>query len=156
MRFFKPMIDNHKQEYEGLWHPAHLQIMQEHFRSMETAQENGHVVVTVNSVVAPPVFDFGMRCTYRYTIAPDGHVAVTLSGEPYGDYPHVIPCIGMDMGIDARFDHAEYYGRGRARTTRTAAKPILSAVISHRSVTCSLITRSRRTTATIRTPAGWH
>lgn len=112
MRFFKPMIDNHKQEYEGLWHPAHLQIMQEHFRGMETAQENGHVIVTVNSVVAPPVFDFGMRCTYRYTIAPDGHVAVTLSGEPYGDYPHVIPCIGMDMGIDARFDHAEYYGRG--------------------------------------------
>ncbi|MFP1528491.1 beta-galactosidase domain 4-containing protein [Escherichia coli] len=28
--FFKPMIDNHKQEYEGLWQPNHLQIMQVH------------------------------------------------------------------------------------------------------------------------------
>ncbi|NVO98711.1 DUF4981 domain-containing protein, partial [Photobacterium damselae subsp. damselae] len=25
LNFFKPMIDNHKQEYEGLWQPAHLQ-----------------------------------------------------------------------------------------------------------------------------------
>ncbi|XNM60010.1 hypothetical protein ACLK1T_16895 [Escherichia coli] len=30
INFFKPMIDNHKQECEGLWQPNHLQIIQEH------------------------------------------------------------------------------------------------------------------------------
>ena len=119
-------------------------------------QENGHVIVTVNSVVARRCLISACAALYRYTIAPDGHVAVTSVVSRTAIIRNVIPCIGMDMGIDARFDHAEYYGRGRARTTRTAAKPILSAVIGHRSVTCSLITRSRRTTATIRTPAGWH
>ncbi len=35
LNFFKPMIDNHKQEHDGYWEPAHLQIMQEHFRSID-------------------------------------------------------------------------------------------------------------------------
>ncbi len=118
------MIDNHKQEYEGLWQPAHLQIMQEHLREFSAEIEgetvvittrsviappvrNGGdhhpqrdctagvrlryalyhlqimqehlrefsaeiegetVVITTRSVIAPPVFDFGMRCTYRWQI----------------------------------------------------------------------------------------
>lgn len=28
------MIDNHKQEYNDFWIPNHIQIMQEHFRSL--------------------------------------------------------------------------------------------------------------------------
>lgn len=112
LHFFKPMIDNHKQEYEGLWHPAHLQIMQEHLRSMQVTCQNGNVIVEVKSIIAPPVFDFGMRCTYRYDIHPDGYVNVALSGERYGDYPHVIPAIGMDMGLNQSFSEVLYYGRG--------------------------------------------
>ncbi|WP_446915414.1 beta-galactosidase small subunit-related protein, partial [Klebsiella pneumoniae] len=64
INFFKPMIDNHKQEYEGLWQPAHLQIMQEHLREFSAEIEGETVVITTRSVIAPPVFDFGMRCTY--------------------------------------------------------------------------------------------
>ncbi|PTB33548.1 beta-galactosidase subunit alpha [Photobacterium phosphoreum] len=112
MSFFKPMIDNHKQEYEGLWHPAHLQIMQEHFRSINVEQIAGKVIVTTNSIVAPPVLDFGMRCQYRFEICPQGQVNMTLSGNKYGDYPHVIPVIGLDLGINNQFDQVEYYGRG--------------------------------------------
>ncbi|MFP1528492.1 hypothetical protein ACLB1R_22050 [Escherichia coli] len=37
------------------------------------------------------MFDFGMRCTYIWRIAADGQVNVALSGERYGDYPHIIP-----------------------------------------------------------------
>src|SRR5690606_7494478 len=40
INFFKPMIDNHKQEYEGLWQPYHFQIMQEHLRGFEVEQHN--------------------------------------------------------------------------------------------------------------------
>ncbi|MGL5102379.1 MAG: beta-galactosidase subunit alpha [Plesiomonas sp.] len=112
LRFFKPMIDNHKQEYQGLWHPAHLHIMQEHFRSLDVEQVNGAVNITTTSIIAPPVFDFGMRCTYRYQITPEGQLNVELSGDRYGDYPHVIPAIGLDLGINRHFDQVHYYGRG--------------------------------------------
>ncbi len=35
INFFKPMIDNHKQEHDDLWIPHHIQIMQEHFRNLD-------------------------------------------------------------------------------------------------------------------------
>ncbi|MGG7403252.1 beta-galactosidase subunit alpha, partial [Escherichia coli] len=100
INFFKPMIDNHKQEYEGLWQPNHLQIMQEHLRDFAVEQSDGEVLIISRTVIAPPVFDFGMRCTYIWRIAADGQVNVALSGERYGDYPHIIPCIGFTMGIN--------------------------------------------------------
>ncbi|VTR53900.1 Evolved beta-galactosidase subunit alpha [Serratia fonticola] len=112
LSFFKPMIDNHKQEYQGLWEPAHLQIMQEHFRTLDVVQADGRVEITVTSIIAPPVFDFGMRCCYRYQINAEGQLNVELSGERYGDYPYVIPAIGLDMGINGGFDRVNYYGRG--------------------------------------------
>ncbi|MGF1690199.1 beta-galactosidase subunit alpha [Photobacterium kagoshimensis] len=112
LNFFKPMVDNHKQEHEGLWEPAHLQIMQEHFRSLEVTKVNGKIEITTTSIIAPPVFDFGMRCTYCYQINAEGQLNVELSGERYGDYPHVIPVIGLDLGINDQFDQVNYYGRG--------------------------------------------
>lgn len=112
LNFFKPMIDNHKQEHDGLWEPAHLQIMQEHFRTLTLELVEGKVKITTNSIIAPPVFDFGMRCTYRYQISAQGYINIELSGERYGDYPHVIPVIGLDLGIHSDFDQVQYYGRG--------------------------------------------
>ncbi|AIU67716.1 beta-galactosidase subunit alpha [Vibrio coralliilyticus] len=112
LNFFKPMIDNHKQEHDGLWEPAHLQIMQEHFRTLNVEQVDGKVEITTTSIIAPPVFDFGMRCEYRYQINAEGQLNLELSGERYGDYPHVIPVIGLDLGINGHFDQVKYYGRG--------------------------------------------
>lgn len=112
LNFFKPMIDNHKQEYEGLWQPAHLQIMQEHFRTLNVETLDGKVVINATSIIAPPVFDFGMRCHYCYQINAEGQLNIELRGERYGDYPHVIPVIGLDLGINGDFDQVKYYGRG--------------------------------------------
>lgn len=112
INFFKPMIDNHKQEYEGLWQPNHLQIMQEHLREFSAEQRGDTVIITARSIIAPPVFDFGMRCTYRWQITPQGHINVELAGERYGDYPHIVPCIGFMLGINGQFEQVDYYGRG--------------------------------------------
>ncbi|PKH07717.1 beta-galactosidase subunit alpha [Moritella sp. Urea-trap-13] len=112
LNFFKPMVDNHKQEHDGLWEPAHLHIMQEHFRSINLEQVDGKVIFTVTSIIAPPVFDFGMRCTYVYEINKEGQLNIQLSGEKYGNYPHVIPVLGLDLGINNDFDQVQYYGRG--------------------------------------------
>lgn len=112
LNFFKPMIDNHKQEHEGLWEPAHLQIMQEHFRTLDVQSVQDTIEITTTSIIAPPVFDFGMRCKYRYQINAMGQLNIELSGERYGDYPHVIPVIGLDLGIKQDFNIVQYYGRG--------------------------------------------
>lgn len=112
LNFFKPVIDNHKPEFEGIWQPNHLQILQQHFRSLSWKNQNDDVVIEVHTIIAPPVFDFGMRCVYRWQISPQGAVSLDLSGTPYGDFSHVIPKIGLDFGLSRRFGQVEYYGRG--------------------------------------------
>ncbi|MRS14414.1 beta-galactosidase subunit alpha [Enterobacteriaceae bacterium RIT691] len=112
INFFKPMIDNHKQEYEGLWQPNHLQIMQEHLRAFTVTQDGSDVVIETQTTLAPPVFDFGMRCTYRWRVTAAGALNIELSGKPYGNYADIIPCIGFSMGIDSSLSQVTYYGRG--------------------------------------------
>ncbi len=112
INFFKPMIDNHKQEYDGLWQPNHLHIMQEHLRTFSVDRDGDDVSIVSESNIAPPVFDFGMRCTYRWRVSQAGALSIELSGVPYGDYPHIIPCIGFSIGINNRLDQVTYYGRG--------------------------------------------
>ncbi|MFB0710592.1 beta-galactosidase subunit alpha [Buttiauxella noackiae] len=112
LTFFKPTIDNHKQEFEGLWQPYHVHLMQHNFRTMRHFPQGEDIVVEITSTIAPPVFDFGMRCTYQWRITPAGHVSLDLSGTPYGNYQAIIPKIGLDFGISTRFKQVEYYGRG--------------------------------------------
>lgn len=112
LTFFKPTIDNHKQEFEGLWEPYHLHLMQHHFRAMRHGSRGDDIFVEVDTLIAPPVFDFGMRCTYRWLITPQGQVTLDLEGTPYGNYQAIIPKIGLDFGISRRFQQVEYYGRG--------------------------------------------
>ncbi|MGL4677265.1 MAG: beta-galactosidase subunit alpha [Brevinema sp.] len=112
INFFKPMIDNHKPEYLDIWLPNHLQIMQEHFRSLDITSEEGKIIITVSSLVAPPVFDFGMRCHYSYVIDSSGSITIKLSGKKYGDFQDVIPKIGLEIGINKDLQNVQYYGRG--------------------------------------------
>ncbi|MDX8335543.1 beta-galactosidase subunit alpha [Candidatus Cetobacterium colombiensis] len=112
LNFFKPMIDNHKQEHNDLWIPNHLQILQEQFRNIEVSQTEDKVIVTVKSLVAPPVFNFGIRCNYIYEIDRNGYITFKLSGEKYGEYNDIIPKIGLEIGINKKYQNIEYYGRG--------------------------------------------
>lgn len=112
INFFKPTIDNHKQEFEGLWQPNHIQIMQEHLRDFTFEQTEDALLITSQTIIAPPVFDFGMRCTYRWRIAAGGQLNVELSGQPYGEYRDIIPCIGFTMGISGDLGQVAWYGRG--------------------------------------------
>lgn len=89
-----------------------LATQQIKLRDFAVEQSDGEVLIISRTVIAPPVFDFGMRCTYIWRIAADGQVNVALSGERYGDYPHIIPCIGFTMGINGEYDQVAYYGRG--------------------------------------------
>lgn len=111
-RLHKPLIDNHQQEHDELWAPRHLDLLQEHTRSVRHDRDGDALVVEAETVIAPPVLDFGMRCSYRYVVTPSGHVHVTIAGEPYGDYRDIVPAIGAELGVGRRFATATYYGRG--------------------------------------------
>lgn len=112
LNFFKPMIDNHKQEYNSLWIPNHINIFQEHFRNMEINRKDKSIDIIVNSIVAPPVYNFGMRVTYTYTINENGQLNFDLNGEKYGEYSDIVPKIGVEMGINKDLQNVLYYGRG--------------------------------------------
>ncbi|WP_035372888.1 beta-galactosidase subunit alpha [Pseudoduganella violaceinigra] len=110
--FYKPCIDNHKQENEVLWLPQHLNIMQEHLRGMQVQRSGDEVAVLVDCQIAPPVLGYGMRCRYHYLIDGAGRVRVTLSGTPYGGFHDMIPKIGMSLALHRQLDQVEYFGRG--------------------------------------------
>jgi evolved beta-galactosidase subunit alpha len=108
----KPLIDNHQQEHDELWAPRHLDVLQEHLRDLRVRESDEGVVIEADSTIAPPVFDIGMRCHYRYVVTAAGTVKVTISGEPYGDYRDIVPVIGAELGVDPELRNVRYYGRG--------------------------------------------
>ncbi|MGO4381455.1 beta-galactosidase subunit alpha [Pseudoduganella sp. RAF53_2] len=112
LTFYKPCIDNHKQENEALWLPQHLNILQEHLRSMEVVRNGAMVEVIVDCQIAPPVLGYGMRCRYHYCVDGGGRLQLTLSGVPYGGFKDMIPKIGMSLGLHRQLDQVEYFGRG--------------------------------------------
>lgn len=112
INIWRPLIDNHQQEYDDLWGPNLFSQCEQSLRNFWWTAENNSVVVTAEVRIAPPVFNFGIRATYEWVIAADGTVTVKLSGTPYGPYTDIIPKIGLDLGVSPAFENLEFYGRG--------------------------------------------
>lgn len=112
IQMWKPLIDNHQQEHDALWHPRHLHVMQESTRGVRVERTEGAVTVEVETTLAPPALDLGMRVVYRWELFDDGAARLSLSGTPYGAYSDIVPKIGVDLGMAVDCDQVELYGRG--------------------------------------------
>lgn len=110
--FWRPLIDNYAQEFESIWQPNLLHVMQTSTRSVEWREQGGDVVVEVAQRIAPPVYDYGMRVRMTYVIHPDGRIDLTCEGKPYGGFHDIIPRIGVSFEVPGADDTAEWYGRG--------------------------------------------
>lgn len=110
--FWKPLIDNHQQEFDTLWKPRNIQVMQTSTRDVSWRQESENVVVEVSQLIAPPVYDFGMKTKMVYMVHPSGRVDLAVSGEPYGNYHDIIPRIGVSFEVGGDCRNVEWYGRG--------------------------------------------
>lgn len=110
--FWKPLVDNHQQEYDDLWKPQHLEIMQTSTTRVDWRQESGQVRVQVFQRVAPPVLDFGVRASLVYTVMPRGEIKLEVTGTPYGEYRDIIPRIGLSMEVSDVYENVEWYGLG--------------------------------------------
>ncbi len=112
IQMWKPLIDNHQQEHDALWHPRHLQVMQESTRDVRVERSEGSVTVVVETTLAPPALELGMRVVYRWELFDDGAARLSMSGTPYGDYRDIVPKIGVTLGMAVDCDQVEFYGRG--------------------------------------------
>lgn len=110
--FWHPLIDNHQQEFDSIWQPNFINVMQASTRSVEWEQEGSAVKVTVIQRIAPPVQAFGMHVAMVYTIWPSGRVDLAVNGSPYGDYSDIIPRIGVSFDVPGANRTVEWYGRG--------------------------------------------
>lgn len=156
INFFKPMIDNHKQEYEGLWQPNHLQIMQEHLRDFAVEQSDGEVLIISRTVIAPPVFDFGMRCTYIWRIAADGQVTWRFPASVTATIRTSFRASVSPWELTANTIRWRITVVDRAKTTPTASRLTSSISGAAPSMPCSRTIPSRRTTVTVSMSAGRH
>lgn len=110
--FWHPLIDNHQQEFDALWQPNFINVMQTSTRSVTWERVGAAVAVSVEQRIAPPVYAFGMRCRLVYTVFPSGRIDLGVNGTPYGDYHEIIPRIGVSFELPGEDRAVEWYGRG--------------------------------------------
>ncbi|XPE34201.1 hypothetical protein ACNKHN_17650 [Shigella flexneri] len=86
------LISNHEQEYEGLWQPNHLQIMQEHLRDFAVEQSDDEVLIISRTVIARGCLTSGCAVpTAGGHSLPIGQVNAGAFRQTSADYPHIIP-----------------------------------------------------------------
>lgn len=126
--FWHPLVDNHQQEFDSIWQPNFINVMQTSTRSVTWETCGACVKVKVAQRIAPPVHAFGMHCELVYTIWPSGRVDLAVSGEPYGDYDDIIPRIGISFEVPGADREVEWYGHGPGETYPDSLK---ANVIGH-------------------------
>ena len=110
--FWQPVIDNHGQENTELWQPNHFEVLQESVRDVKYFEDDEGFHVDIHSRVAPPAWDFGMRCQYRWTVLRSGVLKLQMDGQSYGSYNDIIPRIGITFALRKELSQAEWWGLG--------------------------------------------
>ncbi|MFB7496456.1 glycoside hydrolase family 2 TIM barrel-domain containing protein [Streptomyces sp. NPDC056161] len=109
--FWKPRVDNHRQEDEELWAPRYLSLMQTSTRHVSWREQDGTVVVKVCARVAPPALDIGMTVELTWTLTGDG-VRLAVTGEPVGGYRDIVPRVGLSFAVPGELRSVDWYGLG--------------------------------------------
>ncbi|WP_185696243.1 glycoside hydrolase family 2 TIM barrel-domain containing protein [Buchananella hordeovulneris] len=108
---WKPLIDNHAPEHEALWRPRHLHALQTATREVTWRREAGDVVVRVTQLLGPPGLGWGVDLELDYRFTPNG-LTLGVAGRPRGDFPPLVPRIGLTCELPGQLRDVEWYGRG--------------------------------------------
>lgn len=109
---WKPLIDNYSQEYDSLWKPNYLDVMQTDTRAVSWRRDGGDVIVEARQRHASPVIILGMHVTMTYTVHPDGRIDVSVNAHAYGDYHDIIPRRGITLTLPESCRDVTWYGHG--------------------------------------------
>ncbi|MGH2508667.1 MAG: beta-galactosidase small subunit family protein, partial [Ktedonobacteraceae bacterium] len=81
------------------------------------AGENA-LTLQVVARIAPPVRNWGIVCTYRYTVYSSGVILLQVEGNPAAGGPKTLPRIGLELRLPQQFERVTWYGRGPGESYR--------------------------------------
>ncbi len=101
-----------------IWERAGLPLLQHRVDKVSTGElaHLGAGLVEVETRVAPPVWDWGARCRYRYVLDGRGFLAIVIDGDFSGPAPASLGRIGLHLALVPEFDQALWYGLGPNET----------------------------------------
>lgn len=111
LSFWRAPIDNDMYVLQG-WKKAHLDRLMQRVDASEIEERAGSIIVSFKLRIAPPVYDWGIRCTIRFTIHPNGEMLWEAEGMPEGKLPDMLPRIGWQLEIPKQLEQVTWYGRG--------------------------------------------
>jgi beta-galactosidase/beta-glucuronidase len=113
-------------QLEKKWRDAGLHWLQHRIDGFECRKiDSSTVQVSVKSRIAPPVFSRAFLCEYIYTVSGNGKMTIEAKGEPVGEWPIMIPRIGLEFAIPKEFSKVKWFGLGPGESypdTRMAGK----------------------------------
>jgi beta-galactosidase len=92
---------------EILWRKIGLDRM---VHRVDEVQAVGNEIV-VHTRVAPAATTLGLRATYRWSVREEG-LLLQVDVVPEGDWPCLLPRLGVSMSLPARLDSVEWFGQG--------------------------------------------
>lgn len=108
------------------WRARFLHMAQHRLDSFAwTRLSETAVRVTVQSCLAPPVYDAAFDCQYQYIITGDGAITLEVQGTPRGEWPAMLPRIGLEMALPGILGRVTWLGRGPGESyadTKQAAR----------------------------------
>ena len=132
LNFWRSPIDNERGgwgdtgELEKKFLAAGIHWLQHRIDGFECRKLDGSTVqVLVKSRIAPPIFTRAFLCSTLYTISGSGEISVEVHGEPTGEWPIMIPKIGLHLSIPGDLSRVEWFGLGPGESypdTRMAGK----------------------------------
>ena len=117
LQLWRAPIDNERRvtgkRVGQAWRAARLDQLQQRVDDVRVERVDEHAMrVTVEARIAPPASAIGCACRYLYTVHGDGAVDVQVSGEMQGDWPEVLPRLGLELELPGEVDRVTWLGLG--------------------------------------------
>ena len=118
LNFWRATTDNDRagwgpERCDHIWREACLHLMQQRIEQVEHEVLGSKVVrVKVKARLAPPVHARMYLCEYTYTISASRELLIEVQGVPQGEWPIMLPRIGLQLAIPQDLDQVSWFGRG--------------------------------------------
>ncbi len=118
LNFWRATTDNDRagwgpERCDHLWREASLHRIQQRVESVDHERLGREAIrIRVKARLAPPVHARMYLCEYLYTIHGNGEVAIEVSGAPQGEWPIMLPRIGLQLAVPQDLDQAAWFGLG--------------------------------------------
>lgn len=114
LNFWRAPTDNDERGgLAGEWRTAGLHWLQQRVDGVTVKRlGNGAAQIVAQVRIGPPAHDRAFVCDYTYTVTGDGAVLIAAHGAPVGDWPVMLPRLGLQLTVPLEFNRFTWFGRG--------------------------------------------